>query len=231
MKKILCLLGVLLALNLCGCSQEEVDLVVDAAYSLLAETVSDTVDDAADETFPIEENTPAEIPAEPEKEEEKPAAVPEADPGEVPAAEPEKLPEPEAAPAEDPAPQTDPQEVAYGEYYYDVENVVLYLDTYGELPENYITKNEARDLGWNGGSVENYQDGAAIGGDRFGNREGLLPDGSWVECDIDTEDENSRGAKRLVFNLEDGLYYFTDDHYESFVEVVVDENGNVSIQN
>ncbi|MBR4961966.1 MAG: hypothetical protein IKY52_13810 [Clostridia bacterium] len=125
------------------------------------------------------------------------------------------------------APQTAPQTVAYGEYYYDVENVVLYLDTYGELPDNYITKEEARDLGWEGGSVENYQDGAAIGGDRFGNREGLLPSGSWIECDIDTEDENSRGAKRLVFNLDDGLYYFTDDHYESFVEVTVDENGEV----
>lgn len=232
MKKILCLLGALLALNLCGCSQEEVDLVVDAAYSLLAEeTAADIDDDADDVILPIEENTPAEIPAEPEKEADKPAAVPEkapeADPEEVPVVEPEKIPAPEAVPEEDPAPQTDPQEVAYGEYYYDVENVVLYLDTYGELPENYITKNEARDLGWNGGSVENYQDGAAIGGDRFGNREGLLPDGSWVECDIDTEDENSRGAKRLVFNLDDGLYYFTDDHYESFVEVVVDENGEV----
>ena len=210
MKKILCLLGVLLTLNLCGCSQEEVDLVIDAAYSLLAEeTAADIDDDADDMTLPIEENTP------------------EANPEGVPVVEPEKIPEPEALPEEDPAPQTDPQEVAYGEYYYDVENVVLYLDTYGELPDNYITKNEARDLGWNGGSVENYQDGAAIGGDRFGNREGLLPDGSWVECDIDTEDENSRGAKRLVFNLEDGLYYFTDDHYESFVEVVVDENGEV----
>ena len=40
---------------------------------------------------------------------------------------------------------------AYGGYYYDVENVVLYLTAYGELPPNYITKDEARDLGWNGG--------------------------------------------------------------------------------
>ena len=58
---------------------------------------------------------------------------------------------------------------AYGGYYYDVENVVLYLTAYGELPPNYITKDEARDLGWQGGSVEDYLDGAAIGGDRFGN--------------------------------------------------------------
>ena len=63
-------------------------------------------------------------------------------------------------------------------YYYDLENVVLYLDAYEELPPNYITKSEARDLGWQGGSVERYMDGAAIGGDRYGNREGLLPKAS-----------------------------------------------------
>ncbi|MBQ8640709.1 MAG: ribonuclease [Clostridia bacterium] len=201
MKKILCLFAVMLVL--CGCSQEDVDLAFDVAEALLAETETDA-EAAAPETEQETEETSAADPAQ----EEQPAVLP-------------------AVPPENTAPQTDPQTVAYGEYYYDVENVVLYLDTYGELPDNYITKNEARDLGWEGGSVENYQDGAAIGGDRFGNYEGLLPDGSWVECDIDTENENSRGAKRLVFNLEDGLYYFTDDHYESFVEVVVDENGEV----
>lgn len=117
--------------------------------------------------------------------------------------------------------------IAYGEYYYDVENVVLYLDTYGELPDNYMTKEEAQDLGWQGGSVERYQDGAAIGGNRFGNYEHLLPDSNWIECDIDTEDENGRGAKRLVFSLEDGLFYYTDDHYETFVEVYINEYGEV----
>ena len=228
MKKIVCLLGALLVLNLCSCSQEDVDLVVDAAYSLLVEdTAADIDDDTADAVHPIEENRPEEAPAEPDQAKGKPTTEPDKAPEAVPEAAPADIP----APEEEPAPQTAPQEVAYGEYYYDVENVVLYLDTYGELPDNYITKNEARDLGWNGGSVENYQDGAAIGGDRFGNREGLLPEGSWIECDIDTEDENSRGAKRLVFNLADGLYYFTDDHYESFVEVVVDEDGNISIHN
>lgn len=120
-------------------------------------------------------------------------------------------------------PQTAPQVVAYGEYYYDLDNVVLYLDTYGELPENYITKAEARALGWEGGSVEVWQEGAAIGGDTFGNREGLLPDGDWIECDIDTDGENSRGASRLVFDLDLGLYYFTDDHYESFTLVETEE--------
>lgn len=114
-------------------------------------------------------------------------------------------------------------------YYYDLENVVLYLDTYGELPPNYITKEKAEDLGWQGGSVERYQDGAAIGGNRFGNREGQLPkaDGrKYTECDLDTDGKDSRGPKRLVFS-NDGLYFYTEDHYESFQEVYVTDEGTV----
>ena len=111
-----------------------------------------------------------------------------------------------------------------GEYYYDLENVVLYIEYYGELPDNYITKNEARKLGWEGGTPERYLEGSAIGGDRFGNREGLLPDGDYTECDLNTLGKSSRGAERLVFS-DDG-YYYTEDHYESFTEVWVD-NGEV----
>ena len=55
-----------------------------------------------------------------------------------------------------------------------------------------------------------------IGGDRFGNYEGLLPeDRDYLECDIDTLGAKERGAKRIVFS-EDGLIFYTDDHYESF---------------
>ena len=103
-------------------------------------------------------------------------------------------------------------------WYYSAEDVSLYLYTYGKLPENFITKDEARELGWEGGSVEKYAPGYAIGGDKFGNREGLLPKASgriYYECDIDTDGANSRGAKRIVFSS-DGLIYYTDDHYESF---------------
>ena len=117
----------------------------------------------------------------------------------------------------------------YGNYYYDVANVVLYLEVYDELPPNYITKNEAQALGWEGGSVEKYKEGAAIGGDYFGNREGLLPaagDRSYTECDIDTHGYSSRGSRRLVFS-NDGLYFYTSDHYESFSEVTVTENYEV----
>lgn len=103
-------------------------------------------------------------------------------------------------------------------WYYTAEEVSLYIYTYGHLPENFITKDQARDLGWEGGSVEKFAPGYAIGGDTFGNREGLLPKENgrvYYECDIDTNGASSRGAKRIVFS-NDGLIYYTDDHYESF---------------
>ena len=98
------------------------------------------------------------------------------------------------------------------------EDVALYIHTYGKLPGNFITKDDARDLGWEGGGLEDYAPGMCIGGDRFGNYEGLLPDApgrKWTECDIDTLGRDSRGAKRIVFS-NDGLIYYTEDHYESF---------------
>lgn len=98
------------------------------------------------------------------------------------------------------------------------EDVALYIHTYGHLPDNFITKKDAQDLGWSGGSLEPYAPGMCIGGSRFGNYEGLLPDRSgrsWTECDIDTLGAGSRGAKRIVFS-NDGLIYYTGDHYASF---------------
>lgn len=98
------------------------------------------------------------------------------------------------------------------------DDVALYIELYGRLPDNFITKKQAKDLGWPGGSLEPYAPGKCIGGDRFGNYEGILPekDGrSYTECDIDTLGASSRGAKRIVFS-NDGLIYYTDDHYESF---------------
>ena len=113
------------------------------------------------------------------------------------------------------------QQIPEDGWYYSAEDVSLYLHTYGHLPENFITKDEARDLGWEGGSVEDYAPGFAIGGDKFGNREGLLPkaDGrQYFECDIDTDGRSSRGAKRIVYS-NDGLIFYTDDHYESFTQL------------
>ena len=98
------------------------------------------------------------------------------------------------------------------------DEVALYIHTYGHLPANFVTKKEAEAAGWSGGSVEKVLPGKCIGGDRYYNREGLLPDAKgriWTECDIDTLGASSRGAKRIVFS-NDGLIYYTSDHYDSF---------------
>ena len=125
---------------------------------------------------------------------------------------------------EAPAPVTDATGYSEGMtieedgWYYSAFDVSLYLSVYGHLPENYITKEEARELGWEGGSVEKYAPGYSIGGDVFGNREGLLPEAPYrvyYECDVDTKGTNSRGSNRLVYS-NDGLIYYTMDHYESF---------------
>ena len=101
------------------------------------------------------------------------------------------------------------------------DEVALYIHTFGHLPSNYITKRQAEDLGWSGGSLKNYAPGCCIGGDRFGNYEGKLPKAkgrTYKECDIGTMNAKSRGAKRIIFS-NDGLIYYTDNHYESFTKL------------
>ena len=114
--------------------------------------------------------------------------------------------------------------IDYDGIYTTKEDVALYLYTYGELPQNFMTKKEARKLGWEGGSLEPFAPGMCIGGDNFGNYEEILPveDGvTYKECDIDTLGAEKRGAKRIVFS-NDGNIYYTEDHYESFVQLYGD---------
>ena len=104
-------------------------------------------------------------------------------------------------------------------YYTSKEEVAAYLNTYGHLPDNYITKEEAKELGWNSkeGNLWEVAPGMSIGGDYFGNYEEILPEEEgrdYHECDIDT-DGSYRGAKRIVYS-NDGLIYYTEDHYETF---------------
>ena len=101
------------------------------------------------------------------------------------------------------------------------DDVALYIHTYGKLPSNFITKSEARNLGWPGGGLDDYAYGKCIGGDRFGNYERILPTASgrfYTECDINTLHARSRGAERIVFS-NDGLIFYTNDHYESFTQL------------
>ena len=145
-----------------------------------------------------------------------PAEAPEIPEAETPGGAPETAPPAEETPAA-------PDEHGV---YDSKEEVALYLHVYGRLPENYLSKKEAGALGWEGGSLEAYAPGKCIGGSRFGNYEGRLPEApgrQYYECDIDTLGAASRGAKRLVYS-NDGLIYYTADHYESF-ELLYGEAG------
>ncbi len=122
------------------------------------------------------------------------------------------------SPTEDKNTESDESENVLDErgIYTSKDDVALYIHIFGHLPDNFVSKEEARAAGWSGGSLEEYFPDCCIGGDRFGNYEGLLPYGHiYTECDIDTLGASSRGAKRIVFS-DDGLIYYTDDHYDSF---------------
>ena len=99
----------------------------------------------------------------------------------------------------------------------DPQQIVNYLSIYGELPENFITKREAKDLGWDSryNYVGDVAPGMSIGGDRFGNYEGQLPKGErYYEADVNY-DGGYRGEERIIYT-EDGDIWYTSDHYESF---------------
>ena len=105
--------------------------------------------------------------------------------------------------------------------YTDKEHVAAYINEFAKLPHNYITKNQAKKLGWQTkGTLDKVTPGKSIGGDRYGNYEGLLPKKNgrvWTECDIDYV-KGKRNAKRIVFS-NDGLIYYTGDHYKTFTKL------------
>ena len=192
------LLALALSLSLTACSEDVTNAIVDEVVDVVAQEVLDALEE--EDTAP--EEAPDASTETPPQEETAPEA---SEPVEDPALEEE--PAPEEAPA-----------IAEDGFYTSKEDVALYIHTYGRLPDNFITKKEAEALGWSGGGLDDYAYGYCIGGNRFGNYEGLLPekDGrKYTECDIDTMHASKRGAKRIVFS-NDGLIYYTDDHYESF---------------
>ena len=141
---------------------------------------------------------------------------------------PSKTPKPAKTPAPSPAASESPEERTLDEdgSYTSKEDVALYIHTYGHLPSNFITKKEAEAAGWTGGPLDRVLPGMCIGGSYFGNYEGQLPKAKgrkWTECDINTLGAKSRGAERIVFS-NDGLIYYTSDHYESF-ELLYDDTG------
>ena len=127
----------------------------------------------------------------------------------------------EAQPPEDTVPEDEPlpASVEKDGSYTTPEDVAEYIHTFGTLPENFITKNDAKALGWNSsaGNLWDVAPGKSIGGDRFGNREGLLPDGNYRECDVNFSG-GYRGSERLIYG-DDGSIYYTKDHYKSFTQL------------
>lgn len=102
------------------------------------------------------------------------------------------------------------------------QEVADYIFEHGKLPDTFITKKEAQEMGWDSSKnyVSDVAPGKAIGGDRFGNNEELLPSKSgrtWYEADVNYV-SGKRGAERIVYSS-DGLVYYTADHYESFTEI------------
>jgi hypothetical protein len=94
------------------------------------------------------------------------------------------------------------------------------------LPPCYLTKRAAAARGWRpGDDLWRIAPGAAIGGNRFANREGFLPpewNGRYVEADLDYEGGH-RGTHRLVFVRDMGerwLIFVSTNHDGNFVAFV-----------
>lgn len=216
MKKLLCLLlSAFMLFASAGCSAELTDEDYSAIINVLDDIASEEYDgwDTEEDYDSAEDMTisavDAEIYEEPDISEAPDEVVQDTD---------EEIPEDIEEEIVEEAVEETEAPIDYDGTYTSKDDVALYIYTYGCLPQNFITKKEAQALGWEGGSLEPYAPGMCIGGSYFGNYEGLLPekDGrEYTECDIDTLGKSSRGAKRIVFS-NDGLIYYTDDHYESF---------------
>lgn len=192
------LLLMVLSLSLfTGCTQEDAELALNVLTTVLeAEVEEDVYDEAAVEEDSYREETVTDDGSHTEN-----AVV-----NEEPSTEETVLEE-------------DTPVISVDGTYTSKEDVSAYLHEYGHLPSNFITKKEAKKLGWvsSEGNLDKVAPGMSIGGDYFGNYEGTLPeaeDRDYYECDINF-DGTYRNGKRIVFS-NDGLIYYTDDHYETF---------------
>ena len=203
--------------------------VTDAPTPTATQTPEPTATPTPEPTFtPTPPPEPTATPTPTPTPTQAPTATPTQAPTNTPTPAPTATPTPEptepptATPTEVPAATPTAPPIDENGSYFDRDNVALYIKTYGKLPPNFITKQEARNLGWKSGNVQKYAPGKAIGGDTFQNKEGILPKTSGVtykECDIDTNGKKDRGSKRIVFGS-DGRIFYTEDHYNTYVEYV-----------
>ncbi len=134
-----------------------------------------------------------------------------------------------AAPTPAPAPAATPETTEETGPIIEPQRIADYLFAYGELPENFITKEEARSLGWNSryNYVSDVAPGMSIGGDYFDNYEGKLPrvkGRKYYECDC-WYTEGPRNEYRIIYS-DDGHVWYTDDHYSTFTEMSPSETGS-----
>lgn len=106
--------------------------------------------------------------------------------------------------------------------YTSKDEVAAYIHQFKHLPSNFIGKKKAQDRGWvpSEGNLQEVLPGMSIGGSRFYNDDGQLPDKKgrqWTECDINYHGGH-RGAERIVFS-NDGLIFYTGDHYKTFEQL------------
>ena len=103
-----------------------------------------------------------------------------------------------------------------------IDGADWYLYYAKQLPDYYITKTEAEDLGYKRklGNLDTVAPGKMIGGDEFMNAREQLPSApgrTWYECDIDYAG-GYRNACRILYS-NDGLIFMTEDHYDTFIEI------------
>lgn len=218
---LIALLTVLLSFG--GCTQDE---VIDTALTVLDVVLSDS-----GESSPSEQSTPPESANAPPQTEVQPPSGSSSGPTASPSSEAPKssgIPSSSSSVSVSESPsqaveeEHDSPSVEEDGWYSDRDSVALYLHTFGKLPGNFITKKEASALGWDSkkGNLWEVAEGMSIGGDSFGNREGLLPAAKgrkWYECDINYQG-GYRGAERILYSS-DGLVYYTGDHYQTYTQL------------
>ena len=129
-----------------------------------------------------------------------------------------------AAPTAVPAPTATPGPLE------EAQRLADYLFEHGELPENFLTKKEAQARGWDSSYnyVSDIAPGMSIGGDYFVNYEKKLPvvkGRKYYEADCFYQG-GKRNAYRIIYST-DGHVWFTEDHYDTFIELFPTEDGSV----